>query len=86
MYPKIVNSESIFIHLYVHDMIIFCACIDVVNETKCLLTSKYDMKDLGETNIILGGKIIRRDSGVMFIQEHYMEWYLKDMDALMLYL
>ena len=33
--------------------------------TKCFLTSKFDMKDMSETSVILGIKIIRRDNCIM---------------------
>ena len=35
------------------------------------------MKDLGETKIILGVKIIRRNESIMLSQEHYTERLLR---------
>jgi len=80
VYTKTVDGEFIIISLYVDDMPIFGMCIDVVNETKCFLTSKFDMKDMGEANIILGVRIIKNDSGLMLTQAHYVERLLKKYD------
>ena len=43
--------------LYVDDMLIFSLSINVINETKMLLAFNFDMKDMGEANVILGIKI-----------------------------
>ncbi|OMO54671.1 Integrase, catalytic core [Corchorus capsularis] len=77
VYIKSVGNDCVIISLYVDDMLIFGTCIDVVNETKRFLTSKFDMKDMGEANVILGVKIIRCDGGLMLTQEHYVERLLK---------
>lgn len=38
-------------------MLIFCPNVNVINETKNLLSSKFYMNDLGEANVIFGVKI-----------------------------
>jgi hypothetical protein len=35
------------------------------------------MKDMGEVNVILDIKIIRRDNGIMLTQKHYIEKLFK---------
>ena len=40
--------------LYVDDMLIFGTSLQVVCETKKFLGSKFDMKDIGNTKVILG--------------------------------
>ena len=40
-------------------MLIFRTSLEVVCETKKFLGSKFDMKDLGEAEVILGIKITR---------------------------
>ncbi|OMO89770.1 Integrase, catalytic core [Corchorus capsularis] len=77
MQQKVVLFRVKRTSLYVDDMLIFGTCIDVVNETKRFLTSKFDMKDMGEANVILGVKIIRCDGSLMLTQEHYVERLLK---------
>ena len=51
-------------------MLIFGTSLKVVCETKKLLGSKFDMKDLGETEVILGIKITRTPNGLKLSQEH----------------
>ena len=55
--------------------------IQIVNRTKCFLSSNFDMKDLGETKIILVVKIIRRNDGIMLSQEHYTERLLRKFET-----
>ncbi|RVW44196.1 Retrovirus-related Pol polyprotein from transposon TNT 1-94 [Vitis vinifera] len=45
----------------------------VVCETKKFLGSKFDMKDLGEAEIIIGIKITKTPNGLKLSQEHYVE-------------
>ncbi|RVW99167.1 Retrovirus-related Pol polyprotein from transposon TNT 1-94 [Vitis vinifera] len=51
--------------------------LEVVCETKRFLGSKFDMKDLGETKVILGIKITRTPNGLKLSQEHYVEKILR---------
>ena len=60
--------------LYVDDMLILSPSINVINETKMLLASNFDMKDMGEANVILG---IKTNDGFRLSQEHYVEKILK---------
>ncbi|XP_075088082.1 secreted RxLR effector protein 161-like [Nicotiana tabacum] len=43
-----------YLRLYVDDMLIFGPNVNVVNETKNFLSSKFEMKDLEEADVILG--------------------------------
>ena len=52
------------------DILIFGACIDILLKTKSFLESKFDMKDIGEANVILGIKIIRKWDGILLSQGH----------------
>ena len=40
-------------------MLIFVSNLHVTNEVKSILSVNFDMKDLGEANMILGTKIAR---------------------------
>ena len=60
-----------------HDILIFRTNLQVVINTKSFLRSKFDMKDLGEAEVILGIKITRTLNGLNFSQEHYIEKILK---------
>nr|GEW90527.1 zinc finger, CCHC-type [Tanacetum cinerariifolium] len=46
-------GKGVIIYLYVDDMLIFGTDQDQVNKTKEFLSSKFNMKDLGEAEVIL---------------------------------
>ena len=51
--------------------------LQVVINTKSFLRSKFDMKDLGEVEVILGIKVTRTHNEINLSQEHYVENILK---------
>lgn len=67
----------VIVCLYVDDLLIFGSNLSVVNETKGMLSSNFDMKDLGEASAILGIKITRTSSGICLDQSHYIEKILR---------
>ena len=77
VYTKFVNDDHVIICLYVDDMLIFGTCNDIVFKTKSFLTSKFDMKDIGEASVILRVKIIRKGDSTLLSQEHYVEKLLR---------
>ena len=77
IYNKVENNSCIIICLYVNDMCIFGTNLQVVINIKCFLRSKFDIKDLGETEVILGIKITRTLNGLNLSQEHHIEKILK---------
>ena len=54
VYLKRIGSDCVLICLYVDDMLILGRDMLVVNETKKLLYSLFKLKDMGETDVILG--------------------------------
>jgi len=44
----------VIIYLYVDDMLILGTNVHVLDETKKLLYSHFEMKDMGEADVILG--------------------------------
>ena len=48
IYMKVSGSKYIFLVLYVDDILLAANDIDLLVETKQLLFSHFDMKDLGE--------------------------------------
>ncbi|RVW46260.1 hypothetical protein CK203_096223 [Vitis vinifera] len=52
IYSKYEDNICVVICLYVDDMLIFGTSLEVLCETKKFLGSKFDMKDLGEAEII----------------------------------
>ena len=67
VYSKVISSNCVIIRLYVDDMLIFGTNVHVVNETKQLLSSHFEMKDMGEADVILGIKIKNTNDGFSFI-------------------
>lgn len=65
--------------LYVDDILLACSHKDMLHETKRLLSSNFDMKDLGEASYVLGIEIHRdRSKGTLGLsQKAYFEKVLK---------
>ena len=60
--------------LYVDDILIFGTSLNVIKEVKGLLSNNFEMKDLGEADVILNVKLIREgNGGVTLSQSHYVE-------------
>ncbi|CAM8913427.1 unnamed protein product [Rhodiola kirilowii] len=81
VYTKMFGTDCVIICLYVDDMLIFSACLDAINETKNFLSSKFEMKDFGEVDVILGVRVTKFDKGYMLSQTHYVEKILKKFDC-----
>ena len=58
-------------------MLIFGPDEKVMKNTKNFLSSKFDMKDLGEADLILGMKINKTAHGLALSQSHYVESIIK---------
>ena len=78
VYSKSFDSNTyVIICLYVDDMLIFGTSMKVINMTKSFLASNFDMKYMGEVNVILRIKIIKSDDGLILSQECYVEKFLR---------
>ena len=60
------------------NMLILGTNINVVKNTKDLLSSNFDMKDFGVANAILGIKIIKIEKGLYFPNHTMLRKYLKN--------
>ena len=80
VYSKLFDNDCVIICLYVNDMLIFGSHINAINSTKSFLSSKFEMKDLGEAEVILGVKVTRTENGFTLSQPHYVEKMLKRFD------
>ena len=69
----------IFLVLYVDDILLASSDVSLLLETKMFLSSKFDMKDLGEASFVLGIEIHQdRSKGVLGLsQKAYIEKILK---------
>jgi hypothetical protein len=68
-----VGGKSVILCLYVDDILIFGTNIDSINKVKSFLLKSFDMKNLGEANVILNLKLIKDESGITLLQSHYVE-------------
>jgi hypothetical protein len=60
--------------LYVDDILIFGTSLDVIKEVKDFLSNNFEMKDLGEADVILNIKLKREcNGGVTILRPHYVE-------------
>jgi hypothetical protein len=67
-------GEGVILCLYVDDILIFGISFDVIKEAKQFLSNNFEMKDLGETDVILNIKLLRESiGGVTLLQSHYVE-------------
>ena len=80
VYVKDTNNGYVIVCLYVDDMLIFCSNNYIITTTKKMLFSKFNMKDLGVADVILGIKISRTSGGLILSQSHYIEKLLDKFD------
>jgi hypothetical protein len=74
VYYRYGGGESVMLCLYVDDILIFGSNLNVIEEVKNLLSSNFEMKDLGEADIIPNIKFVREgDGGVTLLQSYYVE-------------
>ena len=68
VYYKLLETHLyIYLLLYVDDMLIACKLRDEIEELKKLLSSEFDMKDLGYARKILGMDIRRNKKEVLSV-------------------
>lgn len=80
VYRKFHNGKGVIIFLYVDDMLIFETDLEVINTTKKFLSSSFDMKDMGEADVIHSMRIKRYNDGLILTQSHYVEKILRKFD------
>jgi hypothetical protein len=59
LYSKLIGDHLIYLVLYVDDMLLIGNNKEIIQDVKNQLSSKFDMKDLGASNFILGMEIKR---------------------------
>jgi hypothetical protein len=65
VYYRCGGGEGVILCLYVDDILIFGTNIDVINEVKYFLSKSFDMKDLGEADVIINIKLIKKMVGLL---------------------
>ncbi|CAH9144967.1 unnamed protein product [Cuscuta epithymum] len=73
VYVKSTVDGYVILCLYVDDILIVGSNNLMINSTKSMLNSKFDMKDMGLADLILGIKIIRGPDGLTLSQSHYVD-------------
>ena len=77
VYIKDTPNQEVILCLYVDDMLIMSKDIANIKATKRMLASKFDMKDLGVADVILGIKILKTPNGLELSQTHYIQKILR---------
>ena len=80
VYIKDTENGYITLCLYVDDMLIVGSNDKMIKSTKDMLNSKFDMKDLGLADVILGIKITRTSEGLVLNQTPYVDNILGKFD------
>jgi hypothetical protein len=73
VYYRYGGGRGVIMCLYVDDILIFWTNIVVINKVKSFLFQNFDMKDLGEANVILNIKLNKTENGMTLVQSHYVE-------------
>ncbi|GJV61680.1 retrotransposon protein, putative, ty1-copia subclass [Tanacetum coccineum] len=81
VYVKDTSSGYVILCLYVDDMIIIGSNDKMIKSTKDMLKLKFDMKDMGLADVILGIKIIRTHNRLVLSQAHYVDKILNTHNA-----
>ena len=79
IYLKTNGSKFIFLVLYVHDTLLASNDVNLLHETKALLSKTFEMKDLGEASFVLGIEIhrVRSQNLLGLSQRAYVDRVLK---------
>jgi hypothetical protein len=67
------GGKGVILCLYVDDILIFDTNMKVILEVKSFLSKCFDIKDLGEADVILNIKLNKNESGITLSQSHYVE-------------
>ena len=79
VYVKDTNNGYVIVCLYMDDMLILGSNNYIITTTK-MLSSKFNMKDLGVADVIQGIKISRTSGGLILSQSDYIEKLLDKFD------
>ena len=77
IYYKTKGRLCIIVCLYVDDMLIFRSNLHVINDVKSMLSANFNLKELGEADVILGIKITGTENGISLDQSHNIEKIVK---------
>ena len=72
VYVKNTDQGYVIVCLYVDDMLIIGSSQNMIKSTKQMLNKRFDMKDMGVADVILGMKITKTSDGYALSQSHYI--------------
>ncbi|KAK1422305.1 hypothetical protein QVD17_25324 [Tagetes erecta] len=81
VYVKDTSRGYVILCLYVDDMLIIGSDDSMIKSTKDMLKAKFDMKDMGLADVILGVKITRTQDGLVLSQTQYVDKILEKFNA-----
>ena len=64
---------TVILCLYINDMLIVGSDDDMIKSIKSMLKSKFDMKDMGLADVIMGIKISRASNGLILNQTYCIQ-------------
>ena len=67
------NNGCVILCLYLDDILIFGRNMHFINYVKSLLFRNFDIKDLGQVDMILRIKLIKKNDDMSFTQSYYVE-------------
>jgi hypothetical protein len=74
VYYRYGGGEGVILCMYVDDNLILGMSLDVIKEIKDFLSNNFEMKDLGEVDVILNIKLLRESNGgITLVQSHYVK-------------
>ncbi|GJS15824.1 retrovirus-related pol polyprotein from transposon TNT 1-94 [Tanacetum coccineum] len=77
VYVKDTNNGYVILCLYVDDMLIVESNDKMIQSTKDMLKSRFDMKDMGLADVILEVKITRTQNGLVLSHTHFVDKILE---------
>ena len=80
VYVKDVEHGYAIVCLYIDDMLIVGSDDKMITSTKNMLNARFDMKDMGLIDVILGIKIKRTLDGLILSQSYYVDNILGKFD------
>jgi hypothetical protein len=67
------GGQGVILCLYVNGILIFGTSLDVINEVKTFLCQSFDVKDMGEVDVILNIMQIKGENEITLTQSYYVE-------------
>ena len=77
LYIGKIDGELIFLAVYVDDIILASKKPEVIQKTKKLFASKFEVKDMGRLHYFLGVRIVQNEGNVWIGQDRYLEEVLE---------